>query len=198
MKQMPAIIDRFHYCQTSTGFFRKLCSKEWKFSYKNTNYYLHPNTVFAHSTEHAILDMVESIRTNMDKRLFSCGVFIDLKKAFDTVDHKILLDKLNYYGLRGIDNQWFSSYFTNRTQTTEINSFISDKEVVSCGVPQGSVSGPLLFLLYVNDIQYCSRKLKFFLFADDTNILLLSRKSQDIGINCKYWIEQPIQLANRK
>ena len=75
----------------------------------------------AHSTEHAILDMVESIRTNMDERLFSCGVFIDLKKAFDTVDHKILLDKLNYYGLRGIDNQWFSSYFTNRTQTTEIN-----------------------------------------------------------------------------
>ena len=120
----------------------------------------------AHSTEHAILDMVESIRTNMDKRLFSCGVFIDLKKAFDTVDHKILLDKLNYYGLRGIDNQWFSSYLTNRTQTTEINSFISDKEVVSCGVPQGSVPGPLLFLLYVNDIQYCSRKLKFFLFAD--------------------------------
>ena len=120
----------------------------------------------AHSTEHAILDMVESIRTNMDERLFSCGVFIDLKKAFDTVDHKILLDKLNYYGLRGIDNQWFSSYLTNRTQTTEINSFISDKEVVSCGVPQGSVSGPLLFLLYVNDIQYCSRKLKFFLFAD--------------------------------
>ena len=110
--------------------------------------------------------MVESIRTNMDKRLFSCGVFIDLKKAFDTVDHKILLDKLNYYGLRGIDNQWFSSYFTNRTQTTEINSFISDKEVVSCSVPQGSVSGPLLFLIYVNDIQYCSRKLKFFLFAD--------------------------------
>ena len=110
--------------------------------------------------------MVESIRTNLDKILFSCRVFIDLKKAFDTVDHKILLDKLNYYGLRGIDNQWFSSYFTNRTQTTEINSFISDKEVVSCGVPQGSVSGPLLFLLYVNDIQYCSRKLKFFLFAD--------------------------------
>ena len=122
IKKMPAIIDRFHYCQTSTGFLRKLCTTEWKFSYKNTNYYLHPNTVFAHSTEHAILDMVESIRTNMDKRLFSCGVFIDLKKAFDTVDHKILLAKLNYYGFRGIDNQWLSSYLTNSTQTTEINS----------------------------------------------------------------------------
>ena len=108
--------------------------------------------------------MVESIRTNMDERLFSCGVFIDLKKAFDTVDHKILLDKLNYYGLRGIDNQWLSSYLTNSTQT-EINSYISDKQVVSCGISQGSVSGPLLFLQYVNDIQYCSRKLIFFSFC---------------------------------
>ena len=63
----------------------------------------------AHSTEHAILDMVETIRTNMDKRRSSCGVFIDLKNAFHTVDHKILLDKLNYYGFRGIVNQWFSS-----------------------------------------------------------------------------------------
>ena len=125
----------------------------------------------AHSTEHAILDMIESIRTNMDKRLYSCGVFIDLKKAFDTVDHKILLDKRNYYGFRGIVNQCFFSYLTNRTQTTEINSYISDREVVSCGVPQGSVLGPLLFSLYVNDIQYCSRKLKFFLFADGTNVL---------------------------
>lgn len=92
-----------------------------------------------YSTEHAILDVVEFISTNMDKIIFSCGVFIDLRKAFDTVDYKILLDKLNYYGLRGIDNQWFSSYLTNRTQTTEINSYISDKEVVSCGEPQGSV-----------------------------------------------------------
>ena len=76
----------------------------------------------ANSTEHAILDMVESTRINLDKRLFSCRVFIDLKKAFDTVDHKILLAKLNYYGFRGIDNQWLSSYLTNSTQTTEINS----------------------------------------------------------------------------
>ena len=96
---------------------------------------------------------------------------IDLKKAFDTVDHKILLDKLNYYGFRGIINQWFLSYLTNRTQTTEIDSYVSNKLVVSCGIPLGSALGPLLFLLYVNDIQNCSDKFKFFLFADDTNVL---------------------------
>ena len=71
----------------------------------------------------------------MDEKLFSCGVFIDVKKAFDTVDHKILLDKLNYYGFRGIVYQWFFSYLATRTQTTEIHSYISDKHYVSCGVP---------------------------------------------------------------
>ena len=141
----------------------------------------------------------------MDKIIFSCGVFIDLKKAFDTVDYKILLDKLNYYGLRGIDNQWFSSYLTNRTQTTEINSFISDKEVVSCGVPQGSVWGPLLFLpclLYVNDIQYCSRKHNFFLFAD----VLYSHenlKTLELIVNIELnnlfdWLTANKLLLNRK
>ena len=105
----------------------------------------------------------------MGKGLFSCGVFIDLKKAFDTVDHKILLHKLDHYGFRGVINKWFSSYLEGRTQTTRIGSFISKRENISCGVPQGSVLGPILFLIYVNDIQESSDKLKFFLFADDTN-----------------------------
>ena len=108
----------------------------------------------AHSTQHAILDIVETIQTNMDKKLVSSGVFIDFKKAFDTVNHTILLDKLNYYGFRGIVNQWFSSYLSNRTQTTEIGSHISSKLNINCGVPQGSVLGLLLFLLYMKYIIY--------------------------------------------
>ena len=86
-------------------------------------------------------------------------------RAFAARGAPLLLDKLNYYGFRGIVNQWFSSYLTNGTQTTEINSYIPDKEVVSCGVPQASVLGPLLPLLCVHDIQHCSRNLKFFLFC---------------------------------
>ena len=143
-------------------------------------------------TEHAILDMLETILTSMDKRLFSCWLFIDLKKAFDTVDHEILLDKLNFFGFRGIVNKWFSSCLTNRAQTTEINAYISDKEAVSCGVPQGSILGPLLFFLYINDIQHCSRKLKFFLCCGWYSCSLFPRKSQVIRINSVYecWTEQ--------
>ena len=125
----------------------------------------------AHATQHAILDIVNTIQTNMDKRLFSRGVFIDLNKAFDTVDLKIRLDKLYHYGFCGIINKRFSSYLEGRTQTTEIGSFIPPEKNITFGFPQGSVLGPLLFLIYINDIQECSEKLQLLLFADDTNIL---------------------------
>ena len=139
----------------------------------------------AHSTEHAILDIVSTIQTHMDKGLFSCGVFIDLKKAFDTVDHSILLDKLDYYGFRGTMNLWFKSYLSNRSQTTEIDGYVSEESVTAYGVPQGSVLGPLLFLIYINDIQMISNKLKFYLFADDTNLLYADKnlKSLENTIN---------------
>ena len=123
------------------------------------------------STEHAILDIINQIENNMDNKM-SCGIFIDLKKAFDTVDHLILLQKLDHYGVRGVINNWFASYLLGRQQTTQIGvKNISKKEVILSGVPQGSVLGPLLFLVYINDISNSSDQLKFYLFADDTNLL---------------------------
>ena len=132
------------------------------------------------STEHAIVDIVSAIQSNMDKRLFTCGIFIDLKKAFDTVNHQILLNKLNHYGFRGIINNWFESFLCNRSQTLEINKQLSDAALISNGVPQGSVLGPLLFLLYINDIHTCSNTFNFYLFADDTNILYANKNLRSL------------------
>ena len=95
--------------------------------------------------------------------------FSTLKKAFDTVDHSILLSKLYHYGKRGPVNEWCSSYLNGRAQTTQIDKQISSKRNVLTGVSQGSVLGPLLFLIYINDIHNSSEKLSFYLFADDTD-----------------------------
>ena len=98
---------------------------------------------------------------------------IKKKKAFDPIDNCILLQKLYHYGIRGIINDWFHSYLTDRIKSTQIGSEVSTKLTTACGVPQGSVLGPLLFLLYVNDLRRSSDKPS--LFADDTNLLYADR-----------------------
>ena len=123
-----------------------------------------------HSTNHALISMTETIRNTIDNGNYGCGVFIDLKKAFDTVNHSILLKKMEHYGVRGIALNWFASYLSNRKQYVSVNGYVSDYLQVSCGVPQGSVLGPLLFLIYINDLPNVSKLLSFYLFADDTNI----------------------------
>ena len=122
------------------------------------------------STIHALLDITERIRKTMDEGKYGCGVFIDLKKAFDTVNHEILLTKLEHYGIRNNTLNWFRSYLSDRKQFVFFNGVSSNVLDISCGVPQGSVLGPLLFLLYINDLPNISNKLQFFLFADDTNL----------------------------
>ena len=122
------------------------------------------------STIHALIEIIEKIKESIDNKKFGCGIFIDLRKAFDTVNHEILLTKLEHYGVRGILLKWFESYLTDRKQYVFYNGESSDLKCITCGVPQGSVLGPLLFLIYINDLPNVSDKLKFFLFADDTNI----------------------------
>ena len=103
-------------------------------------------------------------------------MFVDLKKAFDTVDHNILLEKLDYYGIRGVAKDWFWSYLDNQKQYVTLNGSNSSIKTVLTGVPQGSVLGPLLFLIYINDLCKCVKYSEVYHFADDTN-MLLSRSS---------------------
>ena len=122
------------------------------------------------STAHSLIEITEKIKESIDSGKFGCGIFIDLKKAFDTVNHEILLSKLEHYGIRGPILNWFRSYLTDRKQFVFCNGVQSSTKTITCGVPQGSVLGPLLFLIYINDPPNISDKLQFFLFADDTNI----------------------------
>ena len=119
----------------------------------------------------AILELVNHIYEGFESNEYTIGIFLDLKKAFDTVNHQILIDKLNFYGIRGIPLAWLTSYLDNRQQYVMVNGHVSSNNTVVCGVPQGSVLGPL-FLLYINDLFLSSNYLSFFLFADDTNIFL--------------------------
>mgnify|MGYP000306104893 CR=1 FL=1 len=123
-----------------------------------------------HSTNHAILCIIDRIQKAIDDRNYSCGIFLDFSKAFDTINHNILIRKLQHYGVRGLALDWFISYLSNRNQVVNVNGVQSELLSISCGIPQGSVLGPILFLLYINDFHKCSKLFDFHLFADDANL----------------------------
>ena len=123
------------------------------------------------STEHALIDFIDKITKAIDEGKYSIGIFLDLSKAFDTIDHKILIRKLEHYGIRGVVKDWFENYLYNRKQIVTYKGVQSEEMTIRSGVHQGSLLCPLLFLLYINDIQYCSELISIVLFADDTNIL---------------------------
>ena len=114
--------------------------------------------------------MVELISDAIDKKEYSIGLFIDLKKAFDTIDHYFLQDKLYLCGIRRVALNWVKSFSSNHKQYVELNGQKSNQLLIICGVPQGSILGPLLFILYINDLCNISSVLKFIKLADDTNI----------------------------
>ena len=123
-----------------------------------------------HSTLHPMIHLNNFISKAFDRKEHVLAIFCDLRKAFDTVNHKILLKKLFRYGVRGQELNWFSSYLSNRNQFVSINGVCSSNKIISIGVPQGSILGPLLFILYINDLPECS-KLFTLLFADDPTLL---------------------------
>ena len=120
--------------------------------------------------EQVNLEITDSLKKAMDKKLVTCGLFLVFSKAFDTINHDILLSKLHRYGFRGNPLTWFENYLYNRNQVVKIGDTISSSQTIICGMPQGSTLGPLLFLLYINDLPNCLSKLSFWIFADDTNM----------------------------
>ena len=133
------------------------------------------------STAHAIITLIENVQSALDNNKFACEIFIDLEKAFDTADHNILLSTLNYYGIRGIADDWFKSYLSNQSQFVSINEFNSDHQNIKCGVPQGSVLGPLLFLIFIKNLNFAIRNSLDFHFADDICSLSIKSKIKEIN-----------------
>ena len=117
------------------------------------------------------MSITENIQIQLDEGKYCVRVFADLKKAFDTVDHNILLRKLDYYCIKGIANEWFCSYFKKRKQFVSIENNMSSVKEILTRVPQGSVLGPLLFLIYTNDLHKSFVFSKTYHFADDTSII---------------------------
>ena len=150
-----------------------------KILYEQFYHYLSTNNLLSkhhfgfrhfHSTMSTLLDCTNEWHINMDRGLYNLVVFLDLKKAFDTVDHALILAKLKLYGVADGALNLVESYFSDRLQVTSVNGKFSISRTVKCGVPQRSILGPLLFLVYINDLPNCLEYTTARLFADDKNI----------------------------
>ena len=127
-----------------------------------------------YSTSHVLIHLINRISSAIDPRETTVGVFLDLSKAFDTLDHEILFTKLEHYGIRDVALQWIKSYFSCRQQFVQINQTCSSMWTIKRGVPQGSILGPLFFILYINDLLKAPKLTELLLFADHTSIFFFT------------------------
>ena len=167
--------------------------------------YLNDNNLFfqkqfgfreGHSTNHALIELINSINDSFNQNKYTLGVFIDLSKAFDTVDHNILLKKLSLYGIKNNSLKWFSSYLSNRKQFIQAGDIKTSYEDIICGVPQGSILGPLLFIIYVNDLSDVSKILEPIMFADDTNLFFTHKNIKELFQTVNSELDKVFQWFN--
>ena len=123
-----------------------------------------------HYFDLVLINITKDIKSTLDGKRYGSDIFIDLQKAFDPVNREILLKKLEHYGIKGDPLKWFHSFLLDRSEFIIINDRDSTKMEISCGVPQRSVLGPLLFLIFINDLPKVSNKIRIYRFANDTNI----------------------------
>ena len=162
----------YHYFPPYQNFFERVAFNQL-YDYFTSNGLLYESKYGfrkLHSTELAALEFTDRISQEMDAKKIPFSIFLDLSKAFGTLDHKVLLTKLHYYGIRYITLNWFRSYLTKRTQYVDCTGVSSSVREIETGVPQGSILGPLLFIIYMNDIHTVSDNLNFILYADDTTL----------------------------
>ena len=136
--------------------------------------------------------VLDKIINALDKGDFVLGVFLDFSKAFDTVNHNILLAKLDFYGIRGIANLCIIDYLSNRSQYVSYNGATSTHKHIKCGVPQGSILGPILFLSYINDLAHVSKELFFLMYADDTNVFLNGSNVSKLADSMNFELHLPV------
>ena len=149
-----------------------------------------------YSTSHVLINITGNIRKALDDGNIGCGVFVDLQKAFDTVVYQILLSKLSHCRIRGVSNDWFKSYLSNRNQHVSLNGYESGLAAIDCGVPQGSALGPILFLLQINDLNQAIRFCKVYHFAIDTNLSCLSNSIKKLDKPVKADLKHLVNWLN--
>ena len=123
----------------------------------------------------ALIILIDKITQALENGDYVIGIFLDFSKAFDTIDHHILLKKLEMCGIRGVAHKWIQSYMSNRYQYVQYNDVSSSWKKIVCGVPQGSILGPLLFLMYINDLASITKHIFPLMFADDTNGFVIGK-----------------------